>query len=420
MSGRRIITIALLIGAVIFSGCSQTEGEPPDISNFTGRSRHTTVAFGTVSVLRLYEDFSRDVNVARFDRVWEETRELLRELDAVFSTRSPDSDVSRFNALEYGESIHISAHMARVVRESYELFIETGGLFDPTVYPLVDLWGFTPRFSGGPFRPLMPYDRPGGRGDIPCPLYIEAFLQLVNFEKIVLGGDAENGYTLTKRIPPVTVNGTTYQGQLSFGAIVKGYATELVREIMLREGFAFGHFSCGGSSMSILKGMDHTDPYQFDLRLRKPRPGENNDSAFISLRVGNMCLSTSGDYDHVFFIDDVRYSHIFNAATGWPVNTPADGPQSGLAAATIFGADGARLEAVSTAILSMPLAEAIAFLNMRPELKAVLVYYNNAFDHYEVITNFADYLITILDPAYVLASRLDDHGHIVYEGVLGN
>ena len=249
-SPRNFITV-LLAGAVIaFSGCAHRQ---PDVSAFTARQRQTSVAFGTVSVLRLYEDFTQQRNNARFERVWSETVDILRELNAVFSPIVPDSDVVRFNNLAYGESISISHHTASVIKIAKEAHAELGGLFDPTVFPLVDLWGFTPRFRTNRFIPLFPYDRPQGRALLPPPEYIEAFARLVNFDGVILSGCDITGFRLTKMIPPVVVNGVTYNAGLDFGAIVKGYAVDLVREIMLREGFLFGYFSSGGSSIISIR-----------------------------------------------------------------------------------------------------------------------------------------------------------------------
>jgi len=387
--------------------------------------RHTTEAFGTVSTLRLYEDFSLPENIARFERVWEETMEILLELDSIFSPNLETSEISRFNALTYGESMAVNHHMAQVIELSRQAHADLGGLFDPTVFPLTDLWGFTPRFRVNRFTPRYPYDRTEGRSQLPDPEYVTAFLQLVDLDGILLSGCEETGFTLTKAIPPVTVNGHTYQARLDFGAILKGYAADLVHELLLREGFEFGYFSCGGSSMALLRGMDAIREIDgaslFELNLRKPRPGTGHGSSFVTVLVGETSLSTSGDYDHAFFLDGIRYSHIFDPRIGRPISLPADGDgvQHGIAAATVFGDGAARVEALSTALLVMTLEEAIAFINNHLQGdQVVLVYVHSGYDFFEVITNIPSEYISILDAAYVLASQLDNAGNIEYIGSL--
>lgn len=397
----------------------------PDVSDFTVRTRQTGSYLGTFSFLRLYADFSQDIYVARFERAWNQTREILRELDAVFSPNIDTSDVARFNALSYGESIEVSAHMARVVEISQRMHKETGGLFDPTVYPLVDLWGFTPRFRAARHIPVMPYDRPA-RGMLPDPVYIDAFVSLIDFSGVVLSGDEDAGYMLTKMIPPVVVNGEIYQAQIGFGAIVKGYAADLVREVVVNEGFRFGLFSCGGSSMAMLSGLDNlcadSGVFDFSVRIGKPRAGQNDmESAFLTILTNNADLSTSSDFDHSFELDGVVYSHIFDPRTGWPINMPDGGVQSGIVLASVIGGGGAYTEAFSTALLIMTLPEAIAFINDRLyDYKVVLVYYKSGHGYHEFITNIPDHLLDILDPAYIPASRLDHRGNIIYTGSLHN
>ena len=407
-----------MMALFFFIGCNATQ--PTDTSGFTARTRQTGSYLGTVSFLRLYADFDQEIYIARFERVWIQTREILGELDAIFSPNIETSDVARFNKLQYGESMEISLHMARVVEISQRKHEDTGGLFDPSVYPLVDLWGFTSRFRAIVYIPVMPYDRPA-RGMLPDVEYIQAFVNLVDFNGIVLSGDEDSGYTLTKMIPPVIVNGVTYQAQIGFGAIVKGYAADLVREVITREGFRFGVFSCGSSSVSMLYGLDYVradeDIFDFSVRIGKPRPGTNYDTAFLTVLTSSSDLSTSGDVDHSFTVDGIIYSHIFDPRTGWPINMPANGVQQGIVLASVIGSGGAYTEAFSTALLIMTLSEAIDFINNRlHNYKVVLVYYKAGYPHYEVITNIPCHLLTILDPAYIIASQIDYYGNIEYIG----
>ena len=416
----KTIITASFLGAVIFLayGCNfmpQNIDDYTDISNFTPRQRHTTSAFNTVSALRLYDDFSVPENNARFDRVWREVLEILDELDSTLSHSSEDSYVAMFNALTYGESIEISLHMANVISIAKDMAYTTKGLFDPTIHPLVDLWGFTPRFNVNRFVPTYNFDRPSGRSELPDYEYIEAFLQLVDFSGIILEGNESEGFTLTKKIPPVIINDVTYYAKLDLGSILKGYATDLIVELLQSEGYKFGFFSCGGSSMGLLKGMDYIDRdngiYLFELGLRRPRPGHNYLSSFITVQVQDMTISTSGDYDHAFFVDGIRYHHTFDPRTGWPTNTPVEYgmPQRGIASVSVIGSNdipfvGTRTEVLSTVLLIMNLDEAIEFIDTLEDYKVVMVYYVQGYEYFEVITNICDSLLNILDTAYVLAN----------------
>ncbi len=124
-----------------------------------------------------------------------------------------------------------------------------------TVYPLVDLWSFSPPRFIRSTMPVMPYDRQMAEGVLPPPdpRYIAAFRQLVSMEGVGLTGNAESGFRLTKRTPGVWVDGVCYQAGLDLGGMAKGCTTDLVMRLLREKGFQFGHFSSGTSSMGLLK-----------------------------------------------------------------------------------------------------------------------------------------------------------------------
>lgn len=401
---RNILVTALLFCAVTtFVACRPQYDVVPaqDTSGFTARTRHTMEAFGTISVLRLYDDFSLEENVARFEATWRQVVDVLAQLDDIFSLNRQDTELARFNALVYGESMEISYHMAQVIKIAQEAYEKTGGLFDPSVFPLVDLWGFSSRFNTNRFVPQLPYDRPEGRGALPHEDYIEAFRQLVNFSGIVLSGNQAEGYQLAKMIPPVVVNGVAYQAQLDFGALLKGYAVDLVHAILMEAGFSYGFFSCGGSSIVFLRGIVEENNHQIEVNLRKPRPGQGGGSSFARVYLSQVSISTSGDYDHAFFLDGIRYSHVFDPRTGRPIHPPQNGVQEGVASATVIGPSGVQTEAISTALLVMSLEEARAFVSQNLDYQMVLVYVKNTRDYFEVMHNMPQGSIVFLDSAFV-------------------
>lgn len=112
----------------------------------------------------------------------------------------------------------LTAQLFQIARAAYE---DTDGAYDPTVYPLVDLWGFSPRFNRNTYQPTQPYDRAyvDGKLPLPDPVYIEALTRLVGMETIVLTGDEATGWRLEKNTPPVTAGGCTFQAQLDLAAL---------------------------------------------------------------------------------------------------------------------------------------------------------------------------------------------------------
>ena len=252
------------------------------------QTRYTDRYFSTMSVLFVYTDDRQ-----AFESTWARTKQILEEIQSAVSLAEPDSDLSRFNALPAGESCRITPLTAAIFRIAKEVWAETGGLYDPTVYPLVDLWGFSPRFNSNIYEPVQPYDRAYAEGKLPLPdnRYIEALRQLIGLDGIALSGSDEEGWTLTKNTPSITVDGHVFHAQMDLGGIAKGYACDLVKQLLRDKGFENGHFVCGGSSIAVLSRPDG----DYQLTIGKPRPGDNAQTIFATLYARDTTLSTSSD-----------------------------------------------------------------------------------------------------------------------------
>ncbi len=392
---------------------------------YVAMNRQTEAYFATVCFLSL-SDKDDPKREARFEEMWSETKRLLGEIERAVSVSIPDSDISRFNALRQGEAIAISHHTAALFQEAYRVYEDSGGLYDPTVYPLVDLWGFSPRFNVNDYAPLTAYDRAYVAGQLPLPeeRFIKAFTRLVGLKFIELTGSAETGYTLIKHTQPVAVDGVSYQAQLDLGGIAKGYAANLVMALAREHGYEFGHIVLGGSSISMLKfraaGASSGNQDAFSLGIRKPRAGGSKDSAFAKLYARDTALSSSGDYSHNTIRSGVLYCHIIDPRCGYPVNMPGeDGVQRGIAAVTVLEENAAHADALSTALCVMGARDAIDYINKN--LRAtpvVMTLYDARQSVYEVVTNLTEGELIITDAAYARANSLDEKGRIVYSGRL--
>lgn len=393
--------------------------------NYTSKGVQTVAHFSTVTSLIVYDDFSVPANVLRFEETWAEIQQVLDRIDKAVSVSIESSDTSRFNALDHGESIRISKDAANIFKVAREAYTATGGLYDPTVLPLVDLWGFTPRFNTNDYAPQHPYDRIriGSAYSLPDEKFISSFLKLVDFSRVVLAGDDQTGHTLTKLIPPVTVDGVEYKAQLDFGGIAKGYAVDCVTQLLNERGYEYGSFSCGGSSILLLKNASarsvENGTFRFSLGLSKPRKTDSDESVYMTVAAKDVRLSSSGDYDHSYVLDDTIYSHIIHPKTGYPMNTPAGPDQKGIAVLTILSGSAALDDAMTTALCLMGFEEAIRFYNeSMKDYRMTMVLFNQAHSFYEVVTNIPEDEFTIMDPAFVLASHLDGDRNIVYQGTL--
>ncbi len=419
---KKMMTAALLLAALCLPGLSQAEPIP---EHYTSKTRVSMGAFGTVSQLCLYDDFKAPGALAKYDRVWNEIKALLTALDETLSVSIPTSDVARFNALPEGGALKVSEQTAQVFAVAQEMADFTDGHFDPTVYPLVDLWGFSPRFRMAEGED-QPYDRPWANGTraLPEEKYIAGLLQLVGMDGIELRGDADGGWELVKHTPSVTIDGKTYHAQIDLGGVAKGYAADLVAELLAREGYRYGYFSCGSSSMRLMKSGSQearkTGDSSFQLQVRNPRKAEGSGDAYALIRVMDQSLSSSGDYDSNYIAGGSVCCHIISPKTGYPLNFALDGGvQQGVSTVTLLSGSAAADDALTTALCLMGPQGAIDFVNKKLRGHSVaLVLYRADLDVYEVATNIPADRFEIVEGAFRVASEVDEGGDIVYTGVL--
>lgn len=380
----RMLT-SIILALVLLSACGKAE-------KFLYKRDVET--FNTSSLLFVYDDFSNKKNAEKLESVWSEAEDILKNVENLVSVDKESSDVYRFNIASFGEKVEISETTKELFLIAKEAYTLSGGLFDPTVYPLVDLWGFSPRFSDD-YTPTEKYDRKrSSNGSLPLPSdeYVEAFKSLVGFDKIELIEEGGKNY-LFKGIESVTVDGVTYQAKIDFGGIAKGYATDKVLTLMKDCGYAEGYFSCGTSSIAFLEsGSERATDKTFELDIRKPRQTDENGNSFASLRIKNACVSTSGDYEKYYVTGGVRYCHVINPETGRPIN--ADGATKKIMSVTLIGKNAALIDALSTAVIEMSVFEAKEFL-FKNKLEAVVSYEEGG--EYKVFTTLQKNDVTIKD-----------------------
>jgi thiamine biosynthesis lipoprotein len=280
----------------------------------------------------------------------------LSALENSFSVSKENSIVARFNNSVANDSISLSSDEIVVFNKAKECYALTEGLFDPSVYPLVKLWQFSP------YDPLKEFT-------LPTNSQIEDALSLLDFSAVAL-----NDNKLNKQKDGV---------QIDLGGIVKGYASNAVSLILRDAGHSKGYVSIGGSSLEILQTQNFS--------IRHPRANADM-QAIITFNCNgktNLSVSTSGDYQRYHVKDGILYSHLINPHTGFPA-------QTGVISATVISDDGAFTDAVTTALCltnhtpndinSSELCSLIQkLLVVKPNSKIFAVYLNNQTK--QVITN---------------------------------
>lgn len=361
-------------------------------------------AFSTLAEFNLYSAFTEQEEKDRAVALGDSVRDLLGELENTLSVAVEGSDIYKFNTAAPGATVGISQHTYNVLKTALDMYEETEGAYNAGVYYSVDLWGFAPSLPGD--EP-MPYDREHPNEQLPEQKYITAFQQLgTHFSDIVPTDNGDGTYSVTKPKATVTVDGdeNIYSLRIDLGGIGKGYAVGLVDGLIDEAGFENSYFSFGTSSMAI-NGSATSEDGKWELAFRDPR-GTSGSQTYISLRTSDVAVSTSGDYENYYILDDVRYCHIIDPDTGRPID-------NGIATASCVGGDAGEDDARTTAICTMTPAEAVAYIN-REDIKAMdlkMSFVVVSGDNKYVVTNMRPEEYT-LAAGFTLASTVDEQGNV--------
>ncbi len=243
-----------------------------------------------------------------------EVETLLEDLDKTISTNILDSDVYRINEATASEKVKVSSTTISLFKLSKDLYYKTNGAFNPAVYPLVELWAFSPNTYTGIAHA------------IPNENTINDKLAYCDIELFIID---ENESTITKQ---------TNEAKIDFGGIGKGFAVDLAYEKVK-------------DADHIVIDIGRTIKVKQDTTLfvADPRGGDFVAKATLS----NQSVATSGDYERYYILDGVRYHHIIDN-TGYPANLNDD---NAIISATIVGESAMLCDAMSTASLILGYSE---------------------------------------------------------------
>ena len=307
-----------ILAAILFmlGGCDPVApiGEGPMEHRFGGH------ALGTEYLVKIITD---DMLTPEEDEaISRAIMETLEKVDNLMSTYRPDAELYQFNASDSTDFQEISEETYTVFEIAMDVSERSGGAFDFTVGPLVNLWGFGP---GGEAETLPPPEEE-----------IEAARERVGYEQIELDPDTP---AIRKTRPDVLCD---------LSGIAKGYATDAVADALEAEGFDRYMVSVAGEMRT--RGHNQRDePWR--IAIERPDPGSRDIHAIVGLV--DMTVATSGDYRQFFEHEGQRYSHTIDPNTGWPV-------RHNLVSASVIHNDNTYADAWATALMVKGPGEGLA------------------------------------------------------------
>jgi thiamine biosynthesis lipoprotein len=312
------------------------------------------LVLGTLCQVSLYEGGGRADYNAVFTR--------LREIEALMAFTTASGGMGEGEATEL-DLVNMSAGIAPVAvsGDLLDLLDEarryaelSGGAFDPTIGPLVRLWGI------------------GGSGArVPGREEIRGALALVDWRDLVI--DRAAGTAFLRR-----------RGQaLDLGAIAKGYAADEAAALLRRRSRR-AIIDLGGNIFALGER-----PGRESWRIGVQDPLEERGVYLGVLRVTNRSVVTSGVYERYFEAGGRRYHHILSTQDGYPV-------ENGLLSVTIVAERSIDADALSTACFALGLERGLALVESLPDTEAIFV----GRDRSVVLSSGAAHFFTLSDESY--------------------
>ncbi len=256
-------------------------------------------------------------------------REINR-IEELMSFYRPESQVSHLNRDAHSHRVQVSPEVFALLNHARSLSDLTQGAFDITFVPLWQLWG-----------------RCAKERRLPSPKEIQQAKALVDYRKLRLWGETQEvGFDLAGM-------------QVNLGGIAKGHVLARAAEVMQQEGLDNFLVNVGGDLCAQGEGREGKG---WRIGIRHPR----REGHFIGiLRLQDMCVLTSGDYERYFEIRGERYHHILDCRSGYPA--------SGCSQVTILTRKPGREYLPSIAFFLLGPKRGLGLLQGRPDLAGLIV-----------------------------------------------
>lgn len=257
---------------------------------------------------------------------------LLVNFNNIFSTYIPSSEISTIN--KSSGKIYISDHFHFLLEQSKRVYDLTDGYFDPTIGPLVNLWGF------GPDKLI----------NKPKKSEVNNLLNLVGLNKIDIGDNF------------LIKNKGTY---IDFSSIAKGYAVDILHNYLIDKKILNFFIEIGGEVRANGKNIKNVD---WIVGIESPfKLNSNTPIATASLE--GLSIATSGNYRNFYKIGDSLIFHTIDPRTGYPSET-------NMLSASVFSKSCFLADAFATSFMVMGFEKSKKLSSSIDDIDVLLIYYD--------------------------------------------
>lgn len=270
----RFLTALVVSVSLLLAGCSATQSVEP-----------VTVGGTAFFSMPWQVKIDRLPQGKTAEQLQAELQKVLDDLNAVLSTYQPDSELMRFNNSPVGQWVAVSPVLFKTVVITLSVSQASKGMYDITVGPLVNLWGFGPD--------AQPVKTPDDK-------QIAKARQRIGWEKI---GVDDSQMSLMRKADV----------QLDLSSVGEGAAVDTLSDKLIALGIKGFMVSVAGCTR--VQGLK-ADGKPWVIAIEKP---DGSGDVQQILKLDDQIISTSGSYRNYREIDGVRYSHTINPKTGRPI-----------------------------------------------------------------------------------------------------
>jgi thiamine biosynthesis lipoprotein len=270
---------------------------------------------------------------AAADRAARSAVEAIRGVARSMSTYRADSELTRLNASAAAGPVAVSEPLWEVITAALDLSRRSGGAFDATYSPLRDLWRSA-----------------AANGELPSESALAEARARVGWRKVVTDP--------AKRTVHFEAGGM----KLDLGGLAKGYALDLAAAAIRRNGLNAGIVDLGGD-LRVVGSAEEGRPWT--VGIRDALKAADKTAIRGRLRLADVAVATSGNYERYFLVDGRKFSHIIDPATGRPAEE--------VVSATVIAPTGMAADGLATAVSVLGMEKGVRLVEDTPGAECLLV-----------------------------------------------
>lgn len=321
MKKRIVLLVAVATLGLSLSACSKkqatTSSDQPEIAAGMRSDPYRQEEFllGTYTRLSVYNEGKKEALTPAFAK--------MRELGDKITINESGSEIDAINEKAGIEPVVVSADVYDLVKTAKEYSVQSKGAFNLVIGAITQLW----RIGFDDARK-------------PSQAEIDEALTKLDYNKVQLNDEAKSVYL---EEPGMIID---------LGAIAKGYIADEVADVLKKEGVTSGIVDLGGNILVIGHSYRGDDkPWNVGIQ----DPNDARGTVIGSVEVTDKTVVTSGIYERYLELDGVKYHHLFDTKTGYPV----DNDLASVSVITEHSMDG---DALTTLIFAKGLEEGIKFV----------------------------------------------------------